>query len=153
MLPGDRFADASHDLGEIQIPALRPLDFLHYCKLFILFLVKDGERCAAIPTQRRMAFLDGFFDILRVVVRATDDYEVLDPSGDEQSPLLVQEPEIAGSQPAALRDVHEAGMERVRRGLLVAPITVRDMRPADPDLAKLARCDPAARVRIDDRDL
>ena len=153
VLPGDRVADAAGDLVEIQISALRPLDFLHHRKLLIPFSVEDRERRAAVPAERRMAFLYGPFDILRIVVRAANDDEVLDPPGDEQPAVLVQEPEISGPQPVLLRGVHDARVERVRRGRRIFPIAAGYVRPADPDLAKSARGDAAACVRIDDRDI
>jgi hypothetical protein len=147
------FANASSHLVKIQISPLRPLHLLHHRKFLIAVLVRDRERCAAVPAQRGVTVLDGTLDVLRIVVHAADDDEVLDPASDEQSAALVQEPEVSGAQPGAAGLVGNARMEGFRRCRLVAPIAARDVGPAYPDLTNPARRNSAMQVRIDNGDV
>ena len=52
------------------------------------------------PQAPGCAGLHGVLDVLRIMVGAADDDDVLDAAGDEQLAGLVEEAEIAGAQPA-----------------------------------------------------
>ena len=49
------------------------------------------------PPDRRMALLDGQFDIVRIKVAAGDDDEILETAGDEQFAIF-QESQVAGAE-------------------------------------------------------
>ena len=53
-------------------------------------------------------------DVVRVVLEAAHDHDVLDPAGDEQL-AVVDEPEIAGAEERALAGVGEVRVEDVAR--------------------------------------
>ena len=78
VLAGHRAADRLEDLAEL--PLLVPLDLENQHKL-LASVFFHGERCAAISPQPRMAALHGQFDVLRVVVHAAENDQVLQPAG------------------------------------------------------------------------
>jgi len=84
-----------------------------------------------------MAAFDGELDVLRVVVTAAENDEVLQPAGDEQL-ALGGESEIAGPQEGAAAIAQSRGEHPL--GLLrLAPVALGDARPLHPDFSHLAR--------------
>ena len=57
----------------------------------------EGERCAEAGCEQRMALARGGFDVLRVVIEAADDDEVVDSAGDVEL-LVVHEAQVAGAE-------------------------------------------------------
>src|SRR5688572_3201489 len=87
------------------------------------------------------------FEVLRKMLRAADDEQVLDAAGDVQL-SVAQRTEIAGSQPAAVAGVEE----HLRRFERPVPVTTRDARPAHLNLSRLVTGSRCLRQRIDDPD-
>src|SRR5216683_7155716 len=111
MLADDRLADAADDFVRCDAVALRALDFLDDDEFFRRIAIADGECRAAMPPQCRMAALHGILDVLRIVVGAADDHDLLDSAGDEQLAGRVEKAEIAGAQPFAVRLTGDMGAE------------------------------------------
>ena len=86
---------------------LVPLDLLHDDQL-LAAVGFHRERRAAIGPQPRMALLHRPLDVLRIVVHAVDDDQVLQPAGDEQFAVL-QEPQVAGAEERPFAGVASAG--------------------------------------------
>ena len=75
----------------------------------------DGERGARCRPQLRVAAFDRQLDVLRIVIDAADDDQVLEPAGDEQL-AVVQEAQVAGPQErpvAAVRQMRAGTCARV----------------------------------------
>src|SRR5438094_252707 len=90
-----------------------------------------------------MAVLHGAFDILRIMIDAADDDDVLDPPGDIELAGLVEKSEIAGPQPAFMALAGDAALEGSRRRFPVPPVTLCDVGAANPELP-----DQAARKAV-----
>ena len=90
-------------------------------------------------------------DVLRVVIDATDDHELLDAPGDIELSSVIEKGEVAGPQPAG-RIAVDLRRKGLACGNLVSPIAFRDMRTADPDLADLVDTQPIKVFGIDDGD-
>ncbi len=76
-----RLADGRNDRINIQITVLA-LDFLYdHEPLFVGDL--NRKRCATAGSQGRVALFYRQFDVLGVVVAATDDDEILEPTGNK----------------------------------------------------------------------
>ncbi len=102
VVPGDdRLADEPDNVGDVDAVAVGALDLLDDDEPFRVGLIADREGRAAVATQRRVRLLDGILDILRIVIGAADDDDVLDAAGDVQLAGIVEETEIAGAQPAS----------------------------------------------------
>jgi len=123
------------------------LHFLYDHQPFRAILIHNSERSATVTTQRGVAELDSSFDVLWVMIGATDDDQVLDPASDEQRTGLIENPRFSGAQPFLVWFIGEPRIEAVLAGLPVLPIAARDIRAADPDLADAAWADPVARSR------
>ena len=112
--------------------------------------VGDQDRSAAADPADR---LHEFLDIRGVDVATIDDHHVLEAPGDEERAVR-QDGQVPGPQPALA--------QHLRRALRVAPVAAGDVRPAQLQLALLARArdtpfgvdDPEldARQRCADRD-
>src|SRR5205085_7082778 len=102
--------------------------------------------------QCRMALLHGLLDILRVVVGAADDDDILDAAGDEQLAARVDKTEIAGPQPRAVFLPDDPRPERCLALVRIAPIALRDIGAGHPDLADAAVRKPLSALGVDDRD-
>src|SRR5260370_12416905 len=111
MLADDRLADAVDDLIDADAVALGALDFLDDDEFLRRIAIADGECRTAMPPQCRMAALHGILDVLRIVVGAADDHDLLDPAGDEQLAGRVEKAEIAGAQPFAVRLTGDTGAD------------------------------------------
>ena len=111
-------------------------------------VVADGERGAGAWLHVAWALVDRQLDVLRIVVHAADDDQVLQPAGDEQL-AVVQEAQVAGAQ-------ERARGRRRRRAWNVCcvassrlPVALGHAGAGDPDLADLVR--PARRRTSRDR--
>src|SRR5436305_10512616 len=98
MAVGDRFADPALDLGRIDAVAGGALDLLDDDEGFLAALVRHREGRAAVFAQAMVERLHGALDVLRIVVDAADDNEVLDPAGNEQIAGGAEKAEISGRQ-------------------------------------------------------
>ncbi len=120
----------------------------------LLTLRFDRERSGSAWQQVRVARLGRDFEILRIMVAAAQDDQVLAAAGDEQL-TAAQEAEIPRAQEGVLRHFsHAAGQalaEVPRRRLGLVPIAGGDARAGDPDLPHPSRKQLAARLRVDDR--
>src|SRR4051812_34068217 len=95
-----------------------------------------------------MALRHHTLDVLRIVVAAANDDQVLETAGNEQF-AVAQEPEISGAQKRALASGERCG-ERFTRQRFAAPVLTCDVRTAQPDFTDhVVRTWPAA-PRIDD---
>ncbi len=169
VLLGHRAADRRGDPVQLLPPGARPaLHLLHqHQPLFAsrraggaidLDLGLDRERRAAARPQVRVAALGGELQVLRIVVAAAQDDEVLLPPGDEELAAL-DEAEVAGPQvrPTASggggrRGLGEHGAKILRCRLRLPPVATGDALAGDPDLPH----PPVRQLRrargVDDRD-
>src|SRR5271168_3551754 len=99
VFPGDRFADRGDYLFFGDLPSDRTLDLLDQDQLLLAVVVGHTEGGATMAAQRRMAILHRLLDVLRVMVDAADDDQVLGPASDVKFAILVEKAEIAGPQP------------------------------------------------------
>ncbi len=101
--------------------------------------------------RRRVAL-----DILRVMVAATDDDQILQAASADHF-ALIQQTQITGAQPVTIFQTaigrHDAGAEGGFRIGLAPPVTVRHAGAAHPDFAQLVRCAALQCLRIDNRHL
>src|SRR5262249_45551215 len=135
MLIGDRLADAGGNLLDCKTGAGRAFHFLHQYDLLLVIFGHQRECGPAMPAQRRMAVVDGVFDVLRIVIDAAHDDEILDAAGNEQLSRFVREAEITRAQPLVVAFIRDARLKHGFGRLRVAPIAPADMRSADPHLA------------------
>src|SRR5262249_21577914 len=97
MLVYDRLTDAADDLVDLEVAAMDAFHFLYQHDPFFGVFGQHREHSPAVPPQRRMAVVDRVLDILRIVVDAAHDDEILDAACDEQLSGLVDETEIASA--------------------------------------------------------
>ncbi len=109
----------------------------------------DRERGDRSRPHRGMARLGRGLDVLRIMVAAAQDDQVLLAPGDEQLAVL-HEPEVAGAQEGSLALARQARSERRERLLRPVPIAGGDAGSRHPDLPHLARQAGGRRRRIDD---
>ena len=114
----------------------------------------DGERRARSPGRRRgWLCCDGQLDVLRIVVHAADDDQVLEPAGDEQL-AVAHEAQVAGAQEGPLAGVRQVGRGRsASRGLGLLPVALGHAGAADPDLADRLRRAECHGLGVGDDDL
>ena len=136
VVPGDdRLADAPDNIGDVDAVAVRALDLLDDDEPFRAVAVMRREGRAAVAAQRRVRLLDGVLDILRVVIGAADDDDVLEAASDVQLAGIVEEAEIAGPQPMLKLIAGNFRSERDGACLRLAPVAARDIRTGNPDFA------------------
>src|SRR6516162_3536445 len=97
MLVYDRLADAAEDLVDLEVAAMDAFHLLYQHDLFFGVFGQHREHSPAVPPQRRMAVIDRVLDILRIVVDAAHNDDILDAACDEQLSGLVDETEIAST--------------------------------------------------------
>lgn len=113
----------------------------------------DREGRARPCPDRLVGPLDGEFDVLRVVVAALHDDDVLDTADDVQMAAL-QEAEIAGAQEGRGPFALDTGPEGGLAGLGAAPVPVRHAAARDPDLTDVPLgVDPPSGAGVDDGDV
>ena len=111
----------------------------------------DRECGGAARPEGRVAVFDGELDVLRVVIPAVDDDQVLAAARDEQL-IAPHEAEIARAQERSFARVRQGRTER-RLGLGgLLPVAVRHAGTGDPDLADLAVAQRHAALWLDDHD-
>ena len=147
----DCFADRRDDLFDGDLPSGRTLDFLDQDQLLLVVVVGDAKCSATMAAQRGMAVLRRLLDVLRVMIDAANDDQVLDPAGDEKFAILVEKAEIAGAQPVLGAAGRHPRPEHRSSRLGVVPIALRDMRPGNPNLPDQPRPPRHPCFRIDDR--
>ena len=91
---GHGAADGRHHRLHIRF-AVAARHFMHKHQL-LFAIVADWEGRAHTRFQRLMALPYRMFDVLRVMVTAVDDNQILQPSGNVQFPPM-QKTEIAGA--------------------------------------------------------
>src|SRR4051794_18640542 len=140
---GDGLPNPAPDRFGVDRVARGALDFLDDDEHFFAGLVRHRERRAAVFAQSSIERLHRALHVLRIMVDATDDDEVLDPSRDEQFACDVDEAEVAGAQP---RSVFAGNLriEPLARRLVVAPIGAGNIGPTHPYLTDAVRGQPRA---------
>ncbi|CAM3822322.1 hypothetical protein COSO111634_26370 [Corallococcus soli] len=108
-----------------------------------------GERGPGAGTQRRVAPLDGALQVLRVVIEAAQDEQVLGPPRHEEL-FVPHEPQVAGAQEGALSGLAQRGLERLPGGVRAVPVPARDGRTGDPDFANRPLGERSPPLRIHD---
>src|SRR5262245_58343899 len=98
-----------------------------------------------------MTALDRAFDVLRIVVGAADDDQILDATRHEQLARL-HEPQVTGSQERTFSG-EETRLEHAMRFFGASPVTGGDARAADPDLPHSSLGKAPSRPGVDDPDL
>ena len=76
-----RFSDSTQQWFGVEMHPPGSLDFLDDYETFCPGFVRDRKRSTAVASQCRMAVLHGPLNILRVVVHAANDDQILDPAG------------------------------------------------------------------------
>src|SRR3954453_5833949 len=103
------------------------------------------ERGEPVTPDRRMGVLDGGLQVLRIVIAAVDDDQVLQPTGDDQLPLQDRS-QVTGAQPAV-------GCEDTPGLLFLVPVAAAHVGTPHLDLTDLALGQRGAGDGIDDTDL
>src|SRR5262245_3160636 len=144
---GDRLADVAGQPVEVEVAAAA-VDLLDDDKPGPA-VAADLERRPAAGPQPRVDRLHRLLDVLRVVVAAADDNDVLDPPGDEQLAVL-DEAEVARAQIRPLAAVGQRGAEGAFGLVGPSPVACGDRRPLHPDLADDAIRQAPPHFRLDD---
>ena len=120
---------------------------------------RHRERRDVADPQRLRRLLRGVLEVLRVVVAAVDDHQVLDAAGDEELAVVVGAV-VAGAHPRRVvgraLGVRRVGprledvLERRVRLLGLAPVAGAHVLAADPDLADLPVRQLGGRLVVDD---
>src|SRR6202161_3606902 len=111
--------------------ALGALDFMHNYQHFDAVWVGGGKSRPAVAAERRMAVMRRVLDVLRVMIVAANNDDVLDPAGYEQLAVFVEKAEVAGAQPDAGAAFNN-GLKCVACRAGIFPIALRDIRAAHP---------------------
>jgi hypothetical protein len=98
---GDGLANGCRDLVEVDPVAMGSFDFLDDDDPFLAAQVGDREGSAEARAQARIHPLHRVFEVLRVVIDAAHDDEILDAASDIELALRIEATEIAGAQPKA----------------------------------------------------
>jgi hypothetical protein len=98
---GDGLSDTVLDLFKITSAALGAFKLLNHDQPLLAAIALDGKRRAAVTAQSGMTFLNRALDVLRMVVGAPYDDQILDAPDDEQIAVSVHKSKVAGSQPLA----------------------------------------------------
>src|SRR5215813_7028837 len=93
----NRLADAVDDLIDLEVAVMDAFHLLYQNDLFFIVFGQHRERSPAVPPQRRMAVVNRVLDILRIVVDAAHDDDILNTACDEQLSIFVYESEIASA--------------------------------------------------------
>jgi len=142
-------ANRPKDIFRVNRTECAAFHFLHNHQALAVFGL-HRESSAALRLERGMAPGDGIFDILRVVVAATDNDEVLRAPGNEQA-AAVHESQITRSQKRPV-PACRSSLEDLTSIFFLAPVTSRDARTSHPDLANAIACAFSERLWINDDD-
>src|SRR3984893_1997857 len=100
-----------------------------------------------------MAVVDGVLDILRVIVLAANDNQILAAAGDEQLTVFIHEAEVTGAQPRFVVLIPlDARLKCRSRRIRIAPIALAHVRTSHPDFAETVRPELPSRLRVNDCD-
>src|SRR5687768_8961153 len=108
------------------------IDLLHDNQPFLIVRI-DGERRAATRPQRWMTLFDSLFDVLRIMVAAANDDQVLQTPGHVKLAITHQS-EIFRAQEWTIA-VGKMSTKHTLRLLRLVPVTLRHALARHPDLA------------------
>src|SRR5262249_20777432 len=108
------------------------------------------ERCAATGSQRRMRALDRRLEILRIVIYASDDYEVFESTCYKEF-AVADESQVTRSQERPFTAVRNVGFEDLSGLINAIPVAPGHAGTADPYLAGVSGLAFDKGDRIDDR--
>ncbi len=137
-----------HFLHGGQLPARVHLLHQHQA-LLALHLHAEGR--ATTGAQRRVGLLRRQLQVLRVVVAAAKDEQVLETAGDEEL-VPAQEAQVPGAKEGPVA-VGRPRIEGTRRLFRTLPVALRHAGATHPDFTHLARLARAQRLGLDDEDL
>ena len=109
----------------------------------------DAEGGSAILLQPRHVLQDAFLKVLREKIAAVEDDHFLASPGDEKMPPG-HEAHVTCPQEGPFAGSGQHGMQDGLRGFGLFPVSRRNARPPDPDLAQLLFFDLPACLGIDD---
>ena len=98
------------------------LDLLHHHHHFLPRILDGEGRCAPAPKQP-VALLYGSLNILRVVISASNDEQVLQTPGDKDF-TVSDEPEVTGPQERPFSRIAKCRAKRARSFLRIVPISL-----------------------------
>src|SRR6185503_7064299 len=99
-----------------------------------------------------MTFLNRQLYIVRVMIEAANDDQILQSTGDEEL-AFIDEAKIPGAQEWSIAATGKVRAKCLFRQLGFAPVALSHARSCDPDLAHLARRTFRRDVRMNDDDL
>src|SRR5947208_13281263 len=99
-----------------------------------------------------MAVVDRVFDVLRIVIIAADDDDILNAAGDEKLARRVHESKIAGAQPGFVSFALDARPECALGGVRIAPIALANVRSVYPNLPDAIGSQPSKAVGVNNGD-
>jgi hypothetical protein len=146
------FADRTENVVDVQAMALGALDFMHDHQHFVAVRVRGGKSRPTVAAKRRMAVLRRILDVLRIMIHAANDDQILDSPGDEQLAVFIEKTEIAGTQPDACA-AFDNGLKCVTRRGGIFPIALRDIWAAHAYFANIICAELSLGLRVDDRQL
>ena len=110
----------------------------------------DADRRGGVRPHARMTLLDGGLEIVRPVVGAAHDDQILETIEDDQL-AVAQRTDVAGAEPRAAVLAVDRRAKCVLRRRRLPPVPVGHAVTRDPHFAALAIRDARSRLGIDDR--
>lgn len=111
------------------------LDLLHHHHHFLPRILDGESPCAPAPKQP-VALLYGSLNILRVVISASNDEQVLQTPGDKDF-TVSDEPEVTGPQERPFSRIAKCRAKRARSFLRIVPISLGGAGSGQPDFTDL----------------
>ena len=140
-----RLADCRDGLFDIQLAKMLAFHLAdHHQPFFPVDIHAHGSGC--VQSDRGVAGFNRTLDILRVMIPAADDDQVLDAPGNEKLSAK-QESKIAGPQERTIA-AGQACLEYTRGVGVAAPVPLCDVRPGHPDFANLSILHRCAGIRV-----
>src|SRR5262245_40382316 len=121
----------------------------HYESLFVFNL--DRESRTTTWPECRMTSLDREFNVVRVMIEATNDHQVLQAAGDKEF-ARINETEITGAQKWSFTSAGKMHAECLFSEFRFTPVTLSDTPSRNPDLSHLTRRTLDVTVRINNTD-
>src|SRR6266480_821826 len=109
------------------------LDFLHNYQPFFSISI-DRECCSSRNMQQGMTFFYRLLNVLWVVIAASNDNQIFEPSCDEEFPIA-HETEVASAQEGTFAAICQVGTERLLCLLRSVPVSLCYTGTRDPDFA------------------
>ena len=148
MFQGDALANLGEEFrGVFRLEA--SFNFLNQNE-FLVVLIADQERAAAVHTKDRGNMLRGNFDILRIDVHAADNHHIFNSARYEELAVF-DEAKIPGAKERTFICSGDTRAETTIRFLFVAPISLSDAWARRPNLPDSSVRTFDARLGIDDR--